>query len=149
MTSNQINYAGVVETTRHNKEMEKFNRKSLRETTRHNKQQEKIGYGNIDLGYANVGLGYSNLGELYRHNAATELQNVNALNETVRHNTEQEQVGYATAAAKAGGKLSSLIAYGASRAWPTIVDGYNSVLDAVASNVVRDIKAHKSKKEGK
>lgn len=107
MTSNQIEYAKLKESKRHNVKSEKISSYVAREGKRHNKASEAIGFGNI-------GLGYANLGELFRHNTVVEelqdVQNQNKakeigvregelqlgrdqLEELKRHNIVQEVTG--------------------------------------------------------
>jgi len=84
MTSNQINYAKVVEDTRHNKVSEaetqrhniageQFNLSSLAEVARHNVATEQ---------------------ETTRHNVATEEFNLSSLAEVTRHNKASESIGW-------------------------------------------------------
>lgn len=88
MTANQIRYADLLETQRHNVASEDYYNRSLSETGRHNVQTEAIGF-------ANVGLGYANLSELMRHNLVGEDVNWHSA-ATARLNAETNELNAAT-----------------------------------------------------
>lgn len=108
MTTNQIEYAKLLETRRnniatleetskHNRATENFSLSSLQETVTHNRNTESLGSQTLNEtvrhNKAGESINLANLQETTRHNIATEQYSLSNLQETAKHNRETENQG--------------------------------------------------------
>lgn len=138
MTSNQIAYWSLLESTRHNKAGES-------ETKRHNIQTEDVAYRTLEEtarhNSVNERVAIFNAEEAQRHNIATETEtnrhNVVSEDETARHNVAQEQLSkYATDMNFASSIYSANKSYEASK-YNTDVMSRTSLANTASSNLVK------------
>lgn len=98
MLATQVQYWGLKETERSNKEQERLKQEAQAEAKRHNLTSEKQGWSSIQEthrhNYATETLERAKQRETGRHNLEQEKQGWSSINEQARHNVEQERISW-------------------------------------------------------